>query len=87
MDIVAYLEAQAKQQKTLVDEQLKLIQQQIETEALVAEREKQATLVSELALKREEYIKSILDFIVKNKIKILIGGGIVLFLLLLGGRR
>jgi len=91
MDIVAYLEAQAKQQKTLVDEQLKLIQQQIETEALVAEREKQATLVSELALKREEYIKSILDFIVKNKFKILIGGVVVLFLLLggklLGGQK
>jgi len=37
MDIVAYLEEQAKQQKTLVNEQLRLIQQQIETEALIAE--------------------------------------------------
>ena len=91
MDIAAYLEEMARQRKTLEEAELKLIEEQIKTEALVAEREKQATLVSELALKREEYIKSILDFITKNKFKILIGGIVVLFLFLggkfLGGRK
>ena len=86
MDIAAYLEEMARQRKTLEEAELKLIEEQIKTEALVAEREKKATLVSELALKREEYIKSILDFITKNKFKILIGGVVVLFLLL-GGKR
>ena len=84
MDISAYLEEVARQQKTLVDEQIKLIQQQMEIEQKVAP-------VSGLTLKREEYIKSILDFITKNKIKIIIGGVAVLFLFLgwkfLGGER
>ena len=91
MDIAAYLEQMARQRKILEEAELKLIEEQIKTEALVAEREKTATLVSELALKREEYIKSILDFITKNKIKIIIGGVAVLFLFLgwkfLGGER
>jgi hypothetical protein len=80
MDITAYLEEVAKQQKTLADEQLKLIQQQLEIEQKTA-------AASELKLKREEYIKSILDFITKNKIKIIIGGVVVLFLLLFTGRK
>lgn len=73
MDITAYLEAVAKQQKTLVDEQIKLIQQQLETE-------QKAASVSELALKREKQIKSVLDFITKNKFKILIGGVAIVIL-------
>lgn len=80
MDIPAYLDAVAKQQKTLVDEQIKLIQQQLEAE-------QKASSVSELALKREEYTKSILDFIIKNKVKIIIGGIAVLFLLFFIGRK
>ena len=80
MDIAAYLEEMARQRKTLEQAELRLIEEQIKTEALVAEREKQATLAIELTLKREEYIKSILDFITKNKIKILIGGvAVILF--------
>lgn len=80
MDITAYLDEVAKQQKTLVDEQLKLIQQQLEIEQKVAS-------VSESALKREEQIKSIMDFITKNKIVIIIGGVAVLFLLFFMGRK
>ena len=86
MDIAAYLEEMARQRKTLEEAELKLIEEQIKTEALVAEREKQATLVSELALKREEFIKSILDFITKNKFKILIGGVAVVVLFVVSRR-
>ena len=87
MDIAAYLEEMARQRKTLEQAELKLIEEQIKTEALVAEREKTAALVSELTLKREEQIKAVLDFITKNKFKILIGGVIIVVLFLFPGRQ
>lgn len=80
MDIAAYLDEMAKQQKTLVDEQIKLIQQQLETE-------QKATSVSEPTSKTEKYIKLISDFITKNKFKILIGGVAIVVLFLFLGRK